>query len=76
MYVYMQVADDIAAQITAGRLKSGAMLPSERDIAALYGVAYLTARRAVKELRDRGLVTTLPAKGTYVQPQQPLPPES
>ncbi|WP_308190094.1 hypothetical protein [Streptomyces aculeolatus] len=25
-----------------------------------------TARRAVRELRDRGLVATLAAKGTYV----------
>ncbi|MEV8098855.1 winged helix-turn-helix domain-containing protein [Kitasatospora sp. NPDC085879] len=65
-YVYAQVADDIAQQIVSGRLAPGAMLPAERDLAAQYGVAYLTARRAVRELRERGLVVTLPAKGTYV----------
>ncbi|WP_282203955.1 GntR family transcriptional regulator [Kitasatospora fiedleri] len=71
VYVYVQVADDLAAQIAAGRLAAGSMLPSERDLAALYGVAYLTIRRAIRELRERGLVTTLPAKGTYVTSQPP-----
>ena len=33
-----------------------------------HGVALGTARRTVRELRDRGLVVTLPAKGTYVVP--------
>ncbi|MGI5252761.1 GntR family transcriptional regulator [Actinacidiphila glaucinigra] len=69
VYVYVQLADDIAAQIAEGRLAPGAMLPGERDLAGIYGVAYLTARRAVKLLRERGLVVTLPAKGTYVAEQ-------
>jgi DNA-binding GntR family transcriptional regulator len=66
VYVYVQVADDIADQIAAGRLRPGAMLPAERVLAEQYGVAYLTARRAVRELRARGLVVTLPARGTFI----------
>lgn len=65
-YVYMQVADHITARIAAGELRPGARLPGERDLGEEYGVAYLTARRAVRELRERGLVVTLPAKGTFV----------
>ncbi|MFI1800813.1 GntR family transcriptional regulator [Streptomyces sp. NPDC020379] len=65
-YVYMQVADHVAAQITAGVLAVGARLPGERDLAEEYGVAIGTIRRAVQELRDRGLLITLPAKGTFV----------
>ena len=65
-YVYVQVADHIAARITAGELSPGARLPGERDLAEEYGVALGTIRRAVQELRDRGLVVTLPAKGTYI----------
>ena len=65
-YVYMRVADHIAARIAAGDLPAEARLPAERDLAAEYGVAIGTARRAVLELRDRGLVVTLPGKGTYV----------
>ena len=65
-YVYMQMADHIADRIAKGELRPGARLPGERDLAAEYGVAHLTARRATRELRERGLVVTLPAKGTFV----------
>ena len=72
-YVYRQVADRIAAEIEAGRLRPGARLPGERALAEEYGVAIGTARRAVQELRDRGLAVTLPSKGTFIT--APPPPE-
>jgi GntR family transcriptional regulator len=65
-YTYRKVADHVAARIAAGELAPGAMLPSERDMAEQYSVAVGTIRRAVEELRSRGLVVTLPAKGTFV----------
>ncbi|MGW5197391.1 GntR family transcriptional regulator [Streptomyces spiralis] len=65
-YVYMRVADQVEAEIRSGRLPKGARLPNERDMGAQYGVAPGTARRAVQELRDRGLVVTLPNKGSFV----------
>ena len=65
-YLYSRVADHIAARIGAGDLAPGARLPGERDLAAEYEVSLGTARRAVEELRDRGLVVTLPAKGTFI----------
>ena len=65
-YLYARVADHIAARIAAGELAPGARLPGERDLAAEYGVALGTARRAVEELRSRGLAITLPAKGTFI----------
>ncbi len=66
-YIYTRVADHLEARITAGDLAPGARLPGERDLAAEYGVAVGTARRAVEELRQRGLAVTLPAKGTYIK---------
>lgn len=66
VYVYVQVADGIAAQIASGRLQPGAMLPGERALAEEFGVALGTVRRAVQELRERGAVVTLPSKGTYI----------
>lgn len=65
-YVYVRVANQVEAEIRSGRLPHGARLPNERDMGALYGVAPGTARRAVQELRDRGLVVTLPNKGSFV----------
>ena len=65
-YVYAELADHVAARIAADDLPSGAKLPGERELAETYGVAVGTARRATKELRERGLVKTLPGKGTFV----------
>ncbi|WP_385618461.1 GntR family transcriptional regulator [Streptomyces sp. P8-A8] len=65
-YVYVQVADRVEREIREGHLPHGARLPNERDMGAQYGVAPGTARRAVQELRERGLVVTLPNKGTFV----------
>ena len=65
-YLYAKLADHLAALIAAGDLAPDAMLPNEREMTAEYGVSIDTARRAVAELRERGLVVTLPSKGTYV----------
>lgn len=66
VYLYLQVADHIAARIESGELPKGARLPGERDLADEYRVSLQTARRAVEELRDRGLVQTVRVKGTFV----------
>lgn len=73
--VYMVVADHVAKQIADGRLQPGARLAGEAEMATLYGVARLTARRAVRELRERGLVITVPSKGTFVTPKATPPAE-
>ncbi|MEU2827307.1 winged helix-turn-helix domain-containing protein [Streptomyces lavendulae] len=65
-YEYMKLADAIATDISSGKLPLGAALPGERAMTSLYSVSIGTVRRAVVELRKRGLVATLPAKGTYV----------
>lgn len=64
--VYEQVADHLALRITAGELAPGSRLPPERELADEYGVAYNTLRKAIAELRDRGLVITLRGHGNYV----------
>ncbi|MGW0920042.1 GntR family transcriptional regulator [Streptomyces sp. NPDC002755] len=66
VYMWQQVADRIAHRIEAGELRPGARLEGERELAEELGVAVGTVRRAVEDLRERGLVVTLPAKGTYI----------
>ena len=65
--VYVLVADDIDAQIARGELRPGDRLMGEAEMAAHYGIAKMTARRAVRELRERGLVRTVVGKGSYVE---------
>lgn len=65
-YEYVRIADQLAAEIAAGRLPLGARLPGEQELAAMHGVSVSTSRRVRRELARRGLVRALPAKGTFV----------
>lgn len=71
-YIYVQLADYIAGLISSGVLAPGARLPAERHMADEYGVAYLTVRRAMAELRDRGLIRSVLGRGTFVEQQTDL----
>lgn len=64
--LYEQAADYVAGQIAAGELVKGQKLPAERDLADQWGIGYQTVRRAMRELRDRGLVVSRVGKGTFV----------
>jgi GntR family transcriptional regulator len=66
--VSVQVAADIEADISAGRLAPDTRLPSEAELSEQYGVARITVRRAMQQLRDRGKVVTVHGRGSYVAP--------
>jgi DNA-binding GntR family transcriptional regulator len=67
-YAYMQVADDLERRISGGEIE--VKLPSERDLAEDYGVAYTTIRRAMEVLRDRELIITRHGRGTFINPNR------
>ena len=69
----MFVADLIERRIWVGDLRPGEQLPAELDLADEYRVAYYTIRRAMQELRERGLVESVHGRGTFVR--QTLPEE-
>ncbi len=64
--VSVQVATDIEADIDAGKLSPDTRLPSEAELSQQYGVARVTVRRAIAQLRERGKVVTVHGRGTYV----------
>jgi GntR family transcriptional regulator len=65
--LYEQAAEYVAGQIAAGELAPGQKLPAERDLADEWGIGYQTVRRAMRELRERGLVVSRVGKGTFVK---------
>jgi len=72
LYPFEQIAAWLEDRIRRGDLKPGMPIPSETTLQQAFpGVARTTIRRAVRLLRDRGLVETLPRRGTYVLPQDP-----
>ncbi|MFC0862916.1 PLP-dependent aminotransferase family protein [Sphaerimonospora cavernae] len=67
MESYRQVADEVAAEIAAGRLRPGDRLPPQRDFARRRGIANSTAVRVYKELGRRGLTVGEVGRGTFVR---------
>ncbi|WP_285473524.1 GntR family transcriptional regulator [Actinoplanes sp. NBRC 101535] len=72
--VYVQVADVIAARIAGGELPPNRPIPSEATMQQEFGIARGTARKAVDLLRERGLVATVPGRGTFVLPARDATP--
>ncbi|MEU5342967.1 winged helix-turn-helix domain-containing protein [Streptomyces sp. NPDC020766] len=70
---YRLVADDLRRQILVGRLAPGEQVPPSRTLQEDYGIANMTARSAVRVLRDEGLVHTEPGRGTFVAHSLPAP---
>lgn len=64
--LYQQLADLLAGQIERGELRPGQPLPSELHLQQTYDVSRGTVRSAMRVLRERGLVVTVQARGTYV----------
>jgi GntR family transcriptional regulator len=62
-----QVAAALRAAIDSGQLQPGDKLPSERQIASTHEVARNTAREAVRQLAESGLVTAEHGRGVFVR---------
>ncbi|MEV4945107.1 winged helix-turn-helix domain-containing protein [Streptomyces sp. NPDC053755] len=67
--LYVQLADVIAAKIASGEYAPDRMIPTPARLAEEHGIAQMTARRAMRELRERDLIFTVPGKGSYVTPR-------
>ncbi|GAB4068071.1 phosphonate metabolism transcriptional regulator PhnF [Ancylobacter sonchi] len=65
--LWKQIAERIEADISEGRLKPGARLPTEAELAERFGVNRHTLRRALATLTDQGLVEATPGRGTFVK---------
>jgi GntR family transcriptional regulator len=63
---YAQLRDSIVRRITAGEWRSGDMLPSELAVAAEYGVAPGTVRKAFDQLVANGVILRQHGRGTFV----------
>ena len=69
---YLQIAEDLAAQIRSGVLAPGDPVPSEAELMARYNSASGTVRKAVAELRTQQLVETHHGKGSFVRRRPPV----
>jgi GntR family transcriptional regulator len=63
---YRQVAALIRARIESGELQPGQPIPSQNTLMQRYGVARMTAHKALGVLVDEGLVVVVPGVGALV----------
>ncbi|PQV64220.1 DNA-binding transcriptional regulator, LacI/PurR family [Abditibacterium utsteinense] len=61
------VREAINHSIRSGEVRPGERLPAERELARLHGVSYMTARRAVTEMVEAGLLERRGREGTFVR---------
>lgn len=67
--IYLQIKNQIKAQIISGDLKVGEQLPSIRFLAKELRVSMLTAKRAFDELELDGFINSVKGKGNFVAAQ-------
>ena len=63
---FEKVSEAIRRAISAGEIKPGDRVPSIQALAERHGVAYMTARRAVQELVEQGLLESRVGAGSFV----------
>ena len=64
---WRRVADDLRRRIESGEFPPGSPLPSLTSLQDEYGVSRTTARKAVGNLAEDGLVESVRGWGTFVK---------
>ena len=65
---YARVKQHLKDGLAAGRWAPGALMPSEAELVARFGVSRMTVNRALRELQAEGLVTRSQGVGTFAAP--------
>src|SRR6185437_1053490 len=64
--LYLQVKRHILDNIGSGKWGRSMRVPSENDIVKSFGVSRMTANRALRELRDEGVLVRIAGVGSFV----------
>ncbi|MCY7323233.1 MAG: GntR family transcriptional regulator [Phormidesmis sp. CAN_BIN36] len=70
--LHLAISEQLRDRILTERYRPGDQLPSEHQLMAEFEVSRITARRAISNLRQQGLVTVQRGKGAFVTPQQKI----
>ncbi len=64
--LYLRVKRHILDNIGSGKWATSSRVPSENDIVKSFGVSRMTANRALRELRDEGVLVRIAGVGSFV----------
>jgi GntR family histidine utilization transcriptional repressor len=68
--LYLKVKRHILDNIGSGKWATSTRVPSENDIVKSFGVSRMTANRALRELRDEGILVRVAGVGSFVADRQ------
>lgn len=63
---YLQVKEHILKNIDSGRWGASTRIPSENELVKTFGVSRMTANRALRELKDEGVLVRIAGLGSFV----------
>lgn len=69
--LYIQIIDYLINLINSKKILPDQKLPSEQELADLFGVSRITSKRALVELEREGLIYRIRGSGSFVSPQNP-----
>lgn len=64
--LYVRIREILRKDILSGTLKRGQKIPSEDELASMYGVSRMTVRQGILDLIDEGLLYRRQGLGTFV----------
>ncbi len=62
---FARVKQHLKQELARGRFRPGALMPSEAELVAQFGVSRMTVSRALRELQGEGLVERVQGVGTF-----------
>ena len=68
---YQQVVEVVKNEILSGRYQAGQKLPSEAALVKRFATSRMTVGRALRELRQAGLIQSKAGSGSFVGPAAP-----
>jgi len=69
---FQQIKSVLLDQVSAGLMQAGDKVPSENQLAEQFQVSRMTARRALTELVDEGILARVQGLGTFVADHRPM----
>ena len=65
-FMYETIYNDLLEGIRNGTYPAGSRLPSEKELAGQYGVSRITSKKALELLAERGMISRMPGRGSFV----------
>jgi len=68
--LYHQLTGILKAEIESGKWRAGEQLPTETNLAELFGISKITVRQGLQELAELGYIRREQGRGTFVAPRK------